>query len=135
VRVESSLAEMIMNAIAAGRVWGVQFMRKHGKDPGDERRTFEDLNRVIEKRLDSALSVARENGQRAAEAPPWLSDAAEALGEVRPDDGAPKALNWTQVIQGIRDLRRELFTARETIATLKAELEAALVEAQKESRK
>lgn len=39
--------------------------------------------------------------------PPWLSDAAEALGECRPEDGAPLALNWTQVIQGIRDLRED----------------------------
>lgn len=41
----------------------------------------------------------------AAEAPPWLADAAEALGEVRSCDGAPLALNWAQVIRGIRDLR------------------------------
>ena len=34
----------------------------------------------------------------AADAPPWLADAAEALGEVRHDDGAPLALNWTQVL-------------------------------------
>lgn len=43
----------------------------------------------------------------AADAPPWLADAAEALGEVRPSDGAPLALNWTQVIQGIRELRED----------------------------
>lgn len=41
----------------------------------------------------------------AADAPPWLADAAEALGEVRPEDGAPLALNWTQVIDAIHDLR------------------------------
>lgn len=41
----------------------------------------------------------------AADAPPWLADASEALGEVRPDDGAPLALNWTQVIDAIHDLR------------------------------
>jgi hypothetical protein len=40
-----------------------------------------------------------------ASSPPWLADLAEALGEVRPDDGAPLALNWTQVIEAIRDLR------------------------------
>lgn len=40
-------------------------------------------------------------------APPWLADAAEALGEVRPEDGAPLALNWTQVIHGIRELRED----------------------------
>jgi hypothetical protein len=41
---------------------------------------------------------ADENGRQ----PPWLADAAEALGEVRPEDGAPLALNWTQVIAAIR---------------------------------
>lgn len=40
-------------------------------------------------------------------APPWLADAAEALGEVRPEDGAPLALNWTRVIAAIRDMREE----------------------------
>jgi hypothetical protein len=64
MRVERSLAEMLMNAIASNRVWGVQFSRKHGKDPGDERRTFEDLNKVIAKRIDSALEVARESGHQ-----------------------------------------------------------------------
>jgi hypothetical protein len=38
-------------------------------------------------------------------APPWLSDVAEALGLVRPSDGAPLALNWTQALEEIRDLR------------------------------
>ena len=40
-------------------------------------------------------------------APPWLADAAEALGEVRPEDGAPLALNWTQVIDAIHELRED----------------------------
>lgn len=35
---------------------------------------------------------------------PWLSDVAEALGMVRPCDGAPLALNWTQALAEIRDL-------------------------------
>lgn len=39
--------------------------------------------------------------------PPWLADAAEALGRVRPVDGAPLALNWNQVIQEIRAMRDE----------------------------
>lgn len=39
--------------------------------------------------------------------PPWLSEAAEALGEVRPEDGAPLALNWTQVIGAIIELRED----------------------------
>lgn len=42
-----------------------------------------------------------------AVAPPWLADAADALGRVRPSDGAPLALNWNQVLQEIRDLRDE----------------------------
>lgn len=37
----------------------------------------------------------------------WLSDMAEALGEVRPEDGAPLALNWTQVVAAIHDMREE----------------------------
>ncbi len=44
---------------------------------------------------------------QAHSAPPWLADAAEALGRVRPSDGAPLALNWNQVLQEIRDLRDE----------------------------
>lgn len=39
--------------------------------------------------------------------PPWLSDAAEALGETRPEDGAPLAMNWSQVLHAIRELRAE----------------------------
>lgn len=39
--------------------------------------------------------------------PPWLADAAEALGEVRAEDGAPLALNWTQVIEAIHALRED----------------------------
>jgi hypothetical protein len=39
--------------------------------------------------------------------PPWLADAADALGEVRPEDGAPLALNWTQVLAAIGDMREE----------------------------
>ena len=43
----------------------------------------------------------------AADAPPWLADAAEALGEVRQEDGAPLALNWSQVIEAIHELRED----------------------------
>jgi len=43
--------------------------------------------------------------------PVWLTDAAEALGAVRPD-GTPLSLNWTQVLESIRDLRREKEVAR-----------------------
>jgi len=42
-----------------------------------------------------------------AVAPPWLADAAVALGKVRPIDDAPLALNWNQVLQEIRELRDE----------------------------
>lgn len=62
MRAEMSLAEMLMNAIAGGQVWRVQFKRRHGYSSSDEQHTFEDLNKVIAKRLDSALEVARENG-------------------------------------------------------------------------
>lgn len=62
--VEVSLAESIMNAIAHDRIWRVQFSRKHGSDPGDERRTFDDLNNVIQNRIDGACRAAREQGLR-----------------------------------------------------------------------
>ncbi len=84
MRVECSLAEMLINAIAGGHVHGVQFSRKHGKDPGDERRTFEDLNKVIANRIDSALEVARENGYQGS-----FRSRAEA--ELR---GELKGLEW-----------------------------------------
>lgn len=44
--------------------------------------------------------------------PPWLSDAAEALGLVRSSDGAPLALNWNQVLEEIRDQRERLAEAK-----------------------
>ena len=54
-----------------------------------------------------ALESEIEAFERRASAPSWLGDAAEALGEVRPDDGAPLALNWTQVITAIHELRED----------------------------
>lgn len=51
--------------------------------------------------------VLRELDAGPRTAPSWLSDAAEALGEVRPEDGAPLALNWTQVVRAIYDQRAE----------------------------
>lgn len=51
--------------------------------------------------------VLRELDAGPPTAPSWLSDAAEALGEVRPEDGAPLALNWTQVVRAIYDQRAE----------------------------
>lgn len=54
-----------------------------------------------------ALENEIEAFERRAGAPSWLGDAAEALGEVRPSDGAPLALNWTQVIAAIHELRED----------------------------
>ena len=55
----------------------------------------------------SLIAAAPTLLERGQDAPPWLADAAEALGRVRPSDGAPLALNWNQVLQEIRDLRDE----------------------------
>lgn len=55
----------------------------------------------------SALEREVEAFERKASAPSWLGDAAEALGEVRSEDGAPLALNWTQVIEAIHELRED----------------------------
>lgn len=57
MQVEVSLAEMLINAIAHGRVRGVQFKRGWS----DEKATFDDLNAVIQRRLDGARSVAIES--------------------------------------------------------------------------
>lgn len=56
MQVEISLAESLINAIANGRVRGVQFKRGWG----DESATFDDLNAVIAQRLDGARRVAIE---------------------------------------------------------------------------
>lgn len=53
------------------------------------------------------VGVLRELDAGPPTAPSWLSDAAEALGEARPEDGAPLALNWTQVVRAIYDQRAE----------------------------
>lgn len=60
MQVEMSLAEMLMNAIAHGNVHGLRWKR----GAVDEKQTFADLQKVIQRRLDSALSVAREQGFR-----------------------------------------------------------------------
>ena len=62
MQVEMSLAELLINAIGQGRVRGVQFKRSWS----DAHATWEDINKVIESRLDNALSVAREAGYRKA---------------------------------------------------------------------
>jgi hypothetical protein len=56
----------------------------------------------IYKRADAILKLLN-----VALFPPWLADAVEALGECRPEDGAPLALNWTQVIAAIHELRED----------------------------
>jgi len=62
VEVEVSLAEMLINAIAHGRIPGVQFKRGWS----DDRATFEGLRAVIGSRLDGALRIARNNAMRQA---------------------------------------------------------------------
>jgi len=57
--------------------------------------------------FDRAMRAERERDAAHAAAPPWLADAAEALGEVRSSDGAPLALNWTQVLAAIGDMRED----------------------------
>ena len=64
MRVEMSLAEVLINAITHGRVRGVQFKRGWS----DDKATFDDLQKVIGGRLDDALQVAREDGLR------WAGD-------------------------------------------------------------
>lgn len=66
-----------------------------------------ELERKAERNLREALDAAEVYA-----APPWLSDVAEALGMVRPCDGAPLALNWTQVLAEIRDQRDELIESK-----------------------
>lgn len=62
MQVEMSLAELLINAIAAGRVHGVQFKRGHAAD----RKTFDDLRNVIGDRLDGARRVAVQDALREA---------------------------------------------------------------------
>lgn len=63
MQVEMSLAEMLINAIAHGRIRGVQ-LKRNWKGPDTE--THADLSGVIQNRIGSALSVAREEGRRLA---------------------------------------------------------------------
>ncbi len=60
MKVEISLAELLMNSIAAGRVRGVQFKRGWS----DEQATFDDLKAVVGARLDGARRVAVEGALR-----------------------------------------------------------------------
>jgi hypothetical protein len=66
MRVEMSLAEMLMNAIVQGRVHGLQCTRSFGTKPGDEAKCFQALKEVIGKKLDAARLIAAEEGIRAA---------------------------------------------------------------------
>lgn len=66
MHVEMSLAEMLINAIAHGKIPGVQFKRGWSNDKA----TFDGLNHVIKGRLGDALKIAREQGiAEAAERP------------------------------------------------------------------
>lgn len=64
MQVEMSLAELLINAITNGRVHGVQFKRSHGERAGDTKQTFDDLNKIIENRLEGARRVAIEQALR-----------------------------------------------------------------------
>lgn len=73
------------------------------------------------------VALARELERFAAEAldaakvyaaPPWLSDVAEALGMVRPCDGAPLALNWNQALEEIRNQKADREEARRDLERL-----------------
>jgi len=62
MQVEMSLAEMLMNAIVAGRVHGFQCKRSFGLKPDDEKKAFDDFSRVIADRLDAARKIAWDQG-------------------------------------------------------------------------
>jgi hypothetical protein len=51
---------------------------------------------------------------RDATSPPWLAEAATALGMVR-RDGVPLALNWTQMLEAIRGMRAERDALRKRV--------------------
>lgn len=78
MQVEVSLAEMLINAIGAGRIPGVQFKR----GCQDIKATFDALNAVIGCRLDSALQVARQEASR--ESPIRMKRALEEIIRVAP---------------------------------------------------
>lgn len=60
MRVEMSLGEMLINAIAHGKIPGVQFKRGWS----DDRATFEGLKVVIANRLDAARAATVESELR-----------------------------------------------------------------------
>lgn len=62
--------------------------------------------REVEGALAAAEARATKAEERFASGPPWLADAAEALGNVTPD-GKPLSLNWSQVLDGIRSQREK----------------------------
>lgn len=62
------------------------------------------------KAREEAARAERERDRLAAQidaGPPWLEDIAEALGKIAPS-GKPLALNWTQALEAVRQLRRDL---------------------------
>jgi len=60
VIVETSLAETLINAIAHGRIRGVQLKRGWS----DERATAEDLNKAIDGKFDGIRAVVRQEEMR-----------------------------------------------------------------------
>lgn len=99
---------------ATVRVMASELLQQRRMDRLDSRRagqikklrsTVESMTASIIVKLDEIQRNAtpEELSQRE---PPWLADAAQALGEVAPN-GTPLALNWTQVIRLIVELRIE----------------------------
>jgi hypothetical protein len=62
--------------------------------------------------------------------PAWLADLAEALGKIAPS-GKPLALNWTQVLELVRQLRRDLLAVCSIATTPLPEDRQTVVEARK----
>lgn len=67
---------------------------------------------------------------RGSDGPPWLADAAKALGKVAPD-GTAFALNWSQVIRETRELRHRFDTEVEHHKLTAADRDEWLAEAKR----
>lgn len=86
------------------------------------------VNAMTEEQLHSKSAIAEQLAARDKKidellaGPPWLAEAAEALGQVQPD-GKPLALNWTQVLEEIRRLRTEEEESKATVKRLSVAME------------